>query len=180
MRQMARVLSVLLHPAVLQGLYVFLPMGAPAASPLTIALVLGLAAILPLALSGLYLRRVGVEDLFTIPREKRMIPFLFSLSCLCLSWFLIQESHPWAAQRLIHVFLLNLTAFLLTQREKVSLHVLGITAVTVLWYPGEMTWVGLALPVVVWARKELKAHTPFQLWAGGIAGALVALVIRWW
>lgn len=180
MRLVARVVSVILHPAVLQGLYVFLPMGVPVAGPQAFALVLGLAALLPLGLSGVYLRRVGVEDLFTIPREKRMLPFLFSLSGLGLSWFLIQETHPWAAQRLVHVFLLNLIAFLVTQREKISLHVLGITAVTILWFPVDWAWIGLTLPVVVWARIELKAHTPFQLWIGGIAGALIALLIRWW
>ena len=176
----ARVISVLFHPAVLQGLYIFLPIEIPKPHVWVVFQILGVAAVLPLLLSGIYLKWVQVEDIFTIPREMRMVPFGISLFCLGLTWWLFQDTYPWIADRVIGVLLLNSVAFLVTQWEKLSLHVYAVCAVSVLWIPYWMSGLILLLPLVLWARIRLKAHTNWQLWLGGIMGIGMAIMIQFW
>jgi hypothetical protein len=176
----ARVVSVLLHPAILQGLYIFLPIEIPRPTILIIVQVLGIAALLPLLISGIYLKWAQVEDIFTIPREKRMIPFGISIFCLGLTWFLFRDIYPWLSERIIWVLILNSVAFFVTQWEKLSLHVYALCAVTVLWIPYWMACFIFLLPMVLWARIRLKAHSNWQLWLGGLMGVGTALLIRFW
>jgi hypothetical protein len=176
----ARVVSVVLHPAILQGLYIFLPIEMPRPNILIILQVLGLAALLPVVISGIYLKWAQVEDIFTIPRENRMIPFGISIFCLGLTWYLFQDIYPWLSERIIWVLLLNSVAFFVTQWEKLSLHVYALCALTVLWIPYWMACLIFLLPMVLWARIRLKAHSTWQLWLGALMGVSTAVLIQLW
>lgn len=178
--QIARVISVLLHPAILQSLFIFFPIGYPPIDAFAIAQVVVITAIMPLVISGVYLKWIQVEDIFTIPRKNRMIPFGISLLCLSIAWYLYRDLYPWMGERVLFVLILNGIAFLLTQWEKLSLHVFAICSVSVLWLPHWQAGVLVLLPLIIWARLQLNAHTHFQLWIGGIVGLTAALILQAW
>jgi hypothetical protein len=176
----ARVISVLLHPAILQSLFIFFPIGYPTIDTLVIAQVVLITAVLPLVLSGIYLKWIQVENIFTIPRKNRMIPFGISLLCLSIAWYLYLDPYAWMGERILFVLILNGIAFLFTQWEKLSLHVFAICSVSILWLPNWQGSILLLLPLILWARIQLKAHSNFQLWLGAIVGVVAALILQAW
>ena len=178
--QTARVISVLLHPAILQSLFIFFPIGFPPIDASVLVQVVLITAALPLVISGIYLKWIQVEDIFTIPRKNRMIPFGISLLCLSIAWYLYIDLYPWMGERILFVLILNGIAFLLTQWEKLSLHVFAICSVSILWLPNWQGSVFILLPLILWARIQLKAHSNFQLWLGGIVGLAAALILQAW
>lgn len=115
--------------------------------------------------------------MFTIPRENRTIPFLISIGGIVLSWFLFRESLPWIAERILIVGLLNGIALAITRFEKMSLHVYACVLVSVLWIPQFSGFTFILLPLIVWARLELKAHTWIQMIMGAAAGLILGCMI---
>ena len=121
-----------------------------------------------------YLSRAGrIPDIYASRRESRAVPFLGAIaSYLVGAIALLATRAPRIVTALMLCYLVNsLIMMLITGRWKISVHASGITGpATVLIYS-----VGIvALPVLLlvipvgWARVSLKAHSPAQVFAGGL------------
>jgi membrane-associated phospholipid phosphatase len=79
-----------------------------------------------------------------------------------------------------------LIIFLVTLRWKISGHAAAITGFAVLsWLLASpiVAPATLCVPLVIWARLQLRRHTFFQTLAGAAVGALIAVAVylagRW-
>ncbi|GEM_PF-7072989 len=64
------------------------------------------------------------------------------------------------------------------QLSKISWHAMGTTIISTIlshYYPAALVMFVTLVPFACFARLKLKAHTPFQLACGAIAGAAIAL-----
>jgi hypothetical protein len=178
---LAKYISVVFHPACLQAAFICYPSNVALVGHYGfMATLVLLTAILPLLLSGIYLILIGHQEFFSIPKEKRYVPFLISLVILISVWYYLRESYPDLSAKILQIFILNTIAFFVTFKEKVSLHVYGLISLSILWFPTFGASIILFLPLVVFARMELKAHTNFQLMAGGILGGGIAILLKGW
>ncbi len=75
---------------------------------------------------------------------------------------------------------LGVTMFTISNFWKISLHMVGVsgfaTLLTYVFGPAA-AWAFLSLPLVAWARLYRKKHTPAQLVAGALGGALITLTV---
>ena len=65
---------------------------------------------------------------------------------------------------------------------KISLHTAFISAAATMLtmaYGARVAWVFLLLPLVAWARLELKLHTPAQVVAGALLAAAIIIGALW-
>ena len=73
---------------------------------------------------------------------------------------------------------LGITMFTISNFWKISLHMVGVsgfaTLLTYVFGPAA-AWTFLSLPLVAWARLYRRKHTPAQLVAGAVGGALITL-----
>jgi len=178
MKSLARAVSVLLHPAILQCVFLLYPYPQGLISTYEICVVLFLSALFPLLASALYFYFSGIQDYYTIPANKRYIPFLLSLSGLIMAWVFMQGTHSEISTRLILIILFNITAGIITPFEKISLHTFALTLICVLWFGAFGIFPFLLLIPVIWARLYLQSHNPKQIILGfgmGIALGLLFL-----
>jgi membrane-associated phospholipid phosphatase len=178
MKTIARVISVLLHPAILQCIFLLYPYPNGNLGAYELSVVLFLSALFPLLVSVLYFYYTGITDYYTIPANKRYIPFLLSLSGLIMAWVFMQGTNSEISIRLILIILFNITAGIITPFEKISLHTFALTLICVLWFGAFGILPFLLLIPVIWARLYLKSHNPKQIILGfgmGIALGLLFL-----
>jgi hypothetical protein len=178
MKTIARAISVLLHPAILQCIFLLYPYPNGNLGVYELSVVLFLSALFPLLASAIYFYYTGITDYYTIPANKRYIPFLLSLSGLIMAWVFMQGTHSEISTRLILIILFNITAGIITPFEKISLHTFALTLICVLWFGAFGILPFLLLIPVIWARLYLQSHNPKQIILGfgmGIALGLLFL-----
>jgi hypothetical protein len=182
--QLARWISVLFDSSVL-SLLIFPAIGWQAAGALGVLWSLVALAILtglPLAYILIGLRRGWVSDMELSRREERPRFILVSLSSDLLALVLLGLG---GAPRLIWLLALTyaclgLTMFTISTRWKISLHMVGVSgfsALLVYVYGTPAGWAFLSLPLVAWARLYRRKHTPAQLLAGAVGGALITALV---
>ena len=135
--------------------------------------------ILPFAFLIAQVRRGRVTDIHVRRREQRLpIILVFLGSWLVLIALLATLGAP---HELVALLGAGITALVVTGaitfRWKISLHV-GVasgvlTVFTLLFGPGMLALVPL-LPLIGWARMELRDHTFFQVFAGTLIGSVVS------
>ncbi len=135
--------------------------------------------ILPFAFLIAQVRRGRVTDIHVRRREQRLpIILVFLGSWLVLIALLVTLGAP---HELVALLGAGITALVVTGaitfRWKISLHV-GVasgvlTVFTLLFGPGMLALVPL-LPLIGWARMELRDHTFFQVFAGALIGSVVS------
>ncbi len=135
--------------------------------------------ILPFAFLIAQVRRGRVTDIHVRRREQRLpIILVFLGSWLVLIALLATLGAP---HELVALLGAGITALVVTGaitfRWKISLHV-GVasgvlTVFTLLFGPGMLALVPL-LPLIGWARMELRDHTFFQVFAGALIGSVVS------
>jgi membrane-associated phospholipid phosphatase len=134
----------------------------------------------------IYLLRSGrIGDLhMTLPRERRL-PYLTSVVCALLVLALLYLLNgPGLMRCLVILNLINLTVLgLVNLYWLISIHttaVMGTVIVGGLIFGAKVAVLLSPLVILVcWARYYLKRHTPAQLAAGLVLGALTPLGLTW-
>lgn len=141
----------------------------------------GLVAV-PAAYVVSQLRSGAISDLHISQRSQRTRPLVISLVSAMVTLLLLDLT---GAQHtllklvfgtlLTMVFLAGITIF-----WKISFHAAATTGavVTALWLLGTMAVpLAVLVPLVAWARVELRAHTAAQVICGTVAGAFVSVLV---
>lgn len=153
---------------------------------------LGWAALAFLVMTGIPLaylmigRRWGwVSDFEMTQRSERPRFILVSLSSDLLALAGLYSFHGPPLLRVMALTYLCLGAamFTISNYWKISLHMAGVggfaTALVFVFGPNALV-AFVSLPLLAWARWQRRKHTPAQLAAGALAGALItALVFGW-
>jgi hypothetical protein len=131
-------------------------------------------------------RKLGwVSDLEMTRRSERPRFILVSLSSDVLALLVLGALHgPYLLVVIVLTyFCLAIAMMTISSFWKISLHMAGVGgfSTALLFVFGlPALWAFLSLPLVAWARLRRRKHTPAQLAAGAMAGALVtALVFGW-
>jgi hypothetical protein len=130
-------------------------------------------------------KRGWVSDLELSRRDERPRFILVSLSSDVLALGMLWLGHGPHLLRLIVLtyFCLAIVIFTISSFWKISMHMAGVggfSTALVFAFGGTALWAFLSLPLVAWARLRRRKHTPAQLIAGGLAGALVTVLVFGW
>ena len=134
----------------------------------------------PLVYIWVGIRRGWVGDWELSRRSDRPRFILVSLSSDLFAFLVLGVG---GAPRLVWLLALiyaclGITMFTISNFWKISLHMVGVsgfaTLLTYVFGPAA-AWTFLSLPLVAWARLYRRKHTPAQLVAGAVGGALITL-----
>ncbi len=137
---------------------------------------------IPLVYIWLGVRRGWVADWELSRRSDRPRFILVSLSSDILALVVLGLA---GAPRLVWLLALiyaclGVTMFTISNFWKISLHMVGVsgfaTLLTYVFGPSA-AWTFASLPLVAWARLYRRKHTPAQLVAGALGGALITLLV---
>ena len=140
---------------------------------------------IPLAYLVIGIKRGWVSDMEMTERSERPRFILISLSSDVLALLILRVLHgPHLLSVIVLTyFCLAITMLTISSFWKISLHMAGVGgfSTALLFVFGiPAIWAFLSLPLVAWARLHRRKHTPTQLVAGAIAGALVTVLIFGW
>lgn len=142
-----------------------------------------LVCVLPVLYVGWMVRRGHISDLHMEIRQQRIRPFIVSLACTTIAWWVLRFIGAPAVVPMFALFSLVQIAVMaaITLVWQISMHTMSITGVTVtaLAFFGVIPALFL-LPLVLLvsaARLKLQRHTPAQVIAGGLVGVLVPVVL---
>ena len=170
-RSLARVLTDVLNPFVIFTALFFGVALAQSPLPRTL-LYAGVELLAAVAVAGFVVymrRRARVEDFWISARAERLTPAVFLLGAPT-DLFLLTLS----------MGLASATVALLTLFFKASTHctVAGHAATAGVLVLGPLGWIfALGLPLVIWSRVTLGAHTIPETLAGALVGAGFALLL---
>jgi membrane-associated phospholipid phosphatase len=183
----ARLISDLGSPPVVWAVLIF-PITFREAASQEQAILWGLTyGVLVCVIPALYIvwmvRRGSITDIHMAVRQERLRPFLVSMACTGLAWFVLRlMGAPSVVPLVAFVTLVQLiTMALITLVWQISMHTMSITSAVVA--TGLLFGVGPALvvfplvPLVGAARLKLQRHTPAQVVAGFLVGALVTVML---
>jgi hypothetical protein len=185
--RLARWVSVLFDSSIL-SFPIFCAFGwvaAGAAGLAWAAVVLLIVTGIPLAYLTLGKRRGWVSDFEMTQRGERPRFIAVSLSSDALALLALSAfGGPLLLRVMVLTYLcLGVTMFTISSFWKISLHMVGIggfSTALVFVFGAPALSAFLSLPLVAWARWQRRKHTPAQLAAGALAGALItALVFGW-
>ena len=185
--RLARWVSVLFDSSIL-SLPIFFGFGwieAQATGLVWAAVALVIVTGIPLAYLLLGKRWGWVSDFEMSQRAERPRFILVSLSCDVLALIgLSALNGPHLLRVMALTYLcLGATMFTISSFWKISLHMVGVggfSTALVFVFGAPALFAFLSLPLVAWARWQRRKHTPAQLMAGALGGALVtALVFGW-
>jgi membrane-associated phospholipid phosphatase len=133
------------------------------------------------------LKRIGkISDYNITFREQRFLPLLVLVAVNLVGYEVLKQMHP--PRLLTGILLFNAvnTVFILliTLQWKISIHLFSYaSAVGLLFvqFGNVALWLLLVVPLLMWSRIYLKAHTFMQTLAGTIAGfATIIIELKWW
>jgi len=149
------------------------------------ALISIVLSVLPVFIVVVYLvRRKKLNNIFANPREQRhgiyiLASVLGAIGCGVLWWF-------GAPELLAVTFTAGLIAIVIFTTInyfwKISLHTAFMAAavvVLIMVYGAAAAWTFVLLPLVAWARMELKQHSWAQLAAGAILALIIVVGVFW-
>lgn len=147
------------------------------------ALYVLIVCLLPILYIAFMVRRGKITDVHMQVRQQRIRPFLVSMLCTAIGWFIMKWLGAPPMLPLIALFtLIQLTLMLfITLVWQISMHTMSISGAVIA--TGAVFGLTPALvllplvPLVAAARLRLQRHTPAQLIAGTVIGALVPLVV---
>jgi hypothetical protein len=151
---------------------------------LTWALVYGvLVCLLPALYIVWMVRRGQITDLHMRVREQRMRPFLVSILCTVIAWWVLRFMGAPPLVPLFALFSLAQIAVMavITLVYQISMHMMSITGVMVAAFAffGPL-WAILVIPLIVLvaaARLKLKRHTVAEILAGCVVGVIVPVLL---
>ena len=133
------------------------------------------------------LKKIGkVSDYNITFREQRFLPLLVMVGVNFLGYELMQQLE--APRIFTGILLFNavntVLILLITLQWKISVHLLTLASAIALLYLqfGVVAfWLFLLVPVLMWSRVYLKAHTFMQTLVGSLIGFLVMYAeLKWW
>jgi hypothetical protein len=142
-----------------------------------------LICLLPVAYIGYMVWRGHISDMHMQKREQRIRPFIVSILCTGFAWGVLRLLGAPPLLPLFALFALvqMIVMALITLMWQISMHTMSITGATITtnllfgFVPALLT-VPLVLLVGA-ARLNLKRHTPAQILAGTLVGALIPAFI---
>jgi len=148
-------------------------------------LILAIVTGFPLAYLVIGIKRGWVSDMELTKRSERPRFILISLASDVLALLLLYFLHGPHLLSLIVLtyFFLAISMLTISSFWKISMHMAGVGgfSTALLFVFGiPAIWAFLSLPLVAWARLHRRKHTPAQLLAGAMAGALVTILIFGW
>lgn len=138
---------------------------------------------LPVLYIAMMVKRGRITDIHMKVRSQRILPMMVSIGCSITAWVMLTIAK--ASAVLLTFSLFTIVALLVvgvvTLVWQISLHAMSITSAVVaagMVFGTTTALVMLPLiPLVGAARLRLQRHTPLQLVAGGIVGALVPYLL---
>ncbi len=133
------------------------------------------------------LKKIGkVSDYNISFREQRFLPLLVLVAVNFLGYEFMQQMH--APRFLGGILLFNavntVLILLVTLQWKISIHLFTFAssaALVFLQFGAQSLWLLSGVPLLMWARIELKAHNFMQTLVGSILGfAVMYLELKWW
>ena len=182
-----RLVSNLLSPPVVWAVMAFPIAFRDAESQeqaITWAVVYGLlVCLLPIVYVAWMVRRGSITDLHMRVREQRLRPFLVSIVCTTIAWWVLRFMGAPGIVPLFALFSLVQIAVMavITLVWQISMHMMSITGVMVAAFAffGPV-WAILVIPLIVLvgvARIKLKRHTLAQVVAGCMVGIIVPVLL---
>jgi hypothetical protein len=140
---------------------------------------------IPLAYLLVGRKRGWVGDMEMTQRADRPRFILISLSSdvLALAILWLSEGPHLLRLLVLTYFCLAVVMLTISSFWKISMHMAGVggfATALVFVFGAPALWAFLALPLVAWARLKRRKHTPAQLAAGALAGALLTLFVFGW
>ncbi len=183
----ARLISDLVSPPVVWGVMIF-PIAFHEAHSQAQALLWGLTyGVLVCLIPALYIvwmvRRGSISDIHMRLREERLRPFLVSIACTGLAWWALRLMGAPPVVPLVAIATLAqlATMAVITLVWQISIHTMSITSAVVatgiLFGIGPALLVSPLVPLVGAARLKLHRHTPAQVIAGTLVGAVVTVML---
>lgn len=183
----ARLVSDILSPPVVWAIFAF-PIAFHESESQFQALVwatvyIVLVCVLPLLYIALMVRRGSITDIHMRVRQQRLRPFMVSIVCTALAWFILRAIGAPPVVPLFAMFSLIQLAVMaaITLVWQISIHAVSITGVTIA--TGLLFGLLPALltaPLIVLvgaARLKLRRHTPAQVVVGTVVGAIVPVML---
>ena len=137
---------------------------------------------IPLAYILIGMRKGWVSDLELSRREERPRFIAVSVSsdllALGVLWWGAAPPLVWALAAVYAA--LGVTMFTISNFWKISLHMVtvgGFATLLIFVFGPVAWWTLLSWPLVAWARLRRKKHTPAQLVAGALLGALITAAV---
>jgi len=133
------------------------------------------------------LKKIGkVSDYNITFREQRFLPLLVMVGVNFLGYELMQQLE--APRIFTGILLFNavnmVLILLITLQWKISIHLLTLAssiALLYLQFGVSAFWFLFLVPVLMWSRIYLKAHTFMQTFVGSLIGFLVMYAeLKWW
>jgi len=140
-------------------------------------------SVFPVLTVVLYLvRRRKLDGIFINPRHQRSRIYLLAIGCAVVGYIVLLFI---GAPELLRVaFLSGLIAVVLFMIInlfwKISLHTAFITAsvaVLIIVYGKTAAWTVIFIPLIAWARLEMRLHTPAQVFVGALLSVAVVTVV---
>jgi len=138
---------------------------------------------LPVMFIGYMVRAGRITDIHMKVRRERILPFGVSITCsaggLGLLWLLKASTALllFGTAALVAMVLMAVVTFF----WQISIHAMSIvsavTVVAIVFGVSAALWLLPLVPVVAAARLQLNRHTPAQLLAGGIVGAVIPYAV---
>ncbi|MBZ0303595.1 MAG: hypothetical protein K8J31_27900 [Anaerolineae bacterium] len=183
----ARLVSDLLSPPVVWAAMAFPIAFRDARSQqqaLTWALMYGtLVCLMPMLYVGWMVRRGTITDLHMQVREQRIRPFLVSMGCTTIAWWVLRFLGAPPVVPLFALFsLIQLMVMAaITLVWQISVHAMSITGAMVAAFAffGPL-WAILIIPLIVLvgaARLKLQRHTLAQVIAGAALGLMIPVLL---
>jgi len=117
-------------------------------------------SVLPVLALVIYLvRRKKLDGIFENPRRQRIGIYALAVALGVLGWWLLR--------------------YLNAPEELEATFAAGAAAVLIIVYGAPAAWMVFLIPAVIWARIELKQHTPAQAGVGAILAAVLVVLIFW-
>ena len=182
--RLARLTSNIINPFLVSlAIMVLLAFRSAGSTPeaLKWALLAVVLSVLPVFLVMIFLvQRRKLDGIFVNPRRQRYMVYVIS-SCLAAADCAILYRLG-APVLLLAAFVAGLVAMVvfmaINMAWKISLHTAFITAsviILIIVFGAAGAWSAVLIPPVVWARLELKHHTPLQVAAAAVLVAAIVL-----
>lgn len=142
-----------------------------------------LVCLLPLGYIALMVKLGRIGDMHMKERRERYMPFIVSILCTTLAWWVLRLLGAPPVMPLLALFSLVQIAVmaLITLVWQISMHAMSIaTAVVAAGVIFGLGYALAAVPLVLLvgaARLHLDRHTPAQVFGGAIVGALVPVLL---
>lgn len=140
-------------------------------------------SVFPVFTVVLYLvHRRKLEGIFINTRQQRSRIYLLAIGCAVIGYIvLIIFEAPELLRAAFLSGLITMVLFMVINLLcKISLHTAFITAsvaVLIIVYGKTAAWTAIFIPLIAWARLEMRLHTPSQVFAGALLSVSIVIIV---